>query len=74
MAKVLIGSYWAREAMTSALISKENILRIDPNSGMQIPVTAHSVNVSVEGLVAQTAGWLIVTSAIMYWRYGTKRE
>jgi hypothetical protein len=74
MAKVLIGSYWSREAMTSALISKESILKIDPNTGMQIPIVAASLNGSVESLLAQTAGWLVVTIAIMYWRYGSKRE
>jgi hypothetical protein len=74
IAKLFIGAYWTREAMTSALISAENIFKIDPNSGMRVAVTAQSLPHCIAALAAQTLGWVVLTICIMYWRHARKTE
>jgi hypothetical protein len=73
VAKVLIGAYWSREAMTAALISHETgIMKIDPIAARLVPVTAPSLSLSITALVLQTLAWLVVTVAIMHIRHGQK--
>jgi ABC-type multidrug transport system ATPase subunit/pSer/pThr/pTyr-binding forkhead associated (FHA) protein len=74
IAKLLIGAYWTREAMTAALISAESIFKIDTNSGMRVAVTAQSLPHCIAALTAQTAGWVTLTIGIMYWRHAHKTE
>ncbi|MGA9794066.1 MAG: FHA domain-containing protein [Rhizomicrobium sp.] len=74
IAKIFIGAHWTREAMTSALISVEDIVKIDPNTGMRIAVTAEPLGHCVAALAAQTAGWVILTIGILYWRHARKTE
>ncbi|HEY3779277.1 MAG TPA: ATP-binding cassette domain-containing protein [Rhizomicrobium sp.] len=73
VAKLLIGAYWSREAMTAALISHETgIMKIDPVAARLVSVTAPALGLSVAALVAQTIAWLVVTMLIMHLRHGTK--
>ncbi|MGH6890576.1 MAG: ATP-binding cassette domain-containing protein [Rhizomicrobium sp.] len=73
LAKLLIGAYWSRKAMTAALVAHEHgIMKIDPVAARLVPVTAPALGVSVGALVAQTLVWLAITMLIMQVRHGTK--
>jgi ABC-type multidrug transport system ATPase subunit len=73
VAKLLIGAYWSREAMTAALISHQSgIMKIDPVAARLVPVTAPALGVSLMGLALQTVAWLAVTMVIMHVRHGRK--
>lgn len=73
VAQVVIGAYWTRQAMTAALISHESgIMKIDPEKVALVPVTAHSLELSVSVLGLQTVAWLIVTMLVMFVRHARK--
>jgi ABC-type multidrug transport system ATPase subunit len=73
VAKLVIGAYWSREAMTAALVAHEHgIMKIDPVAARLVPVTAPALGISVPALVAQTIAWLVVTMLIMHIRHGRK--
>ncbi len=73
VAQFLIGAYWTRQAMIGALISNEHgIMKVDPVHGALVPVTAHSLELSISALALQTLAWLLLTILIMHIRHGRK--
>lgn len=73
MAKLLIGAWWSREAMTAALIGHEHgIMKIDLAAARLVPVTAPALGMSIAGLLLQSLAWLIVTMLIMHVRHGRR--
>ncbi|HEX4078805.1 MAG TPA: ATP-binding cassette domain-containing protein [Rhizomicrobium sp.] len=73
MAKLLIGAYWSRKAMTAALIAHEHgIMKIDPVAARLVPVTAPALGGSIAALLLQTLAWLAITMLIMHVRHGRK--
>ena len=74
LAKLVIGAYWAREAMTAALISSESVVKLDPSHMVPIQVTAHTLSASLGALGLQTLAWFAVATAIMYARFRRKSE
>jgi ABC-type multidrug transport system ATPase subunit len=73
VARLLIGAYWSRQAMTAALIAHESgIMKIDPVAARLVPVTAAPLALSIAGLVLQTIAWLVVTIVIMHIRHRQK--
>jgi hypothetical protein len=73
LAKLVIGAYWTKEAMTAALISSvSGIVKLDPAHGGVVAVTAQALSTCVMALASQTLGWLVLTIAIMYVRYARK--
>jgi ABC-type multidrug transport system ATPase subunit/pSer/pThr/pTyr-binding forkhead associated (FHA) protein len=74
VAKLMIGAYWTREAMTAALVSTETVLKINPATGMPVAVTAQTLGHCALALALQTMGWIAVTIAIMLWRHARKAD